>query len=706
MAVLTTIALILRHRFSSKIREVPTTANRPNSASSSTAKKKVTFTERRASSADNHVTPAEAVEASVPTDVAVNETKQQASKSQPKEEDKDDWLTGALRRKALSEAPLLERRLSSADSHAGFAPATEPSPAQTENTIKEVGLEAPKNQQQEQEADDWLAAALRRKSRFKAEDPGLRQVKTLSQPLPGPDGTLFHLVKTRAAAQLNQEKTSATAVQQQMTPLQSQRGHTEPDSLQRVRERTQQPGNDRALQARVIQLEGQVQNQGTFTTAVFLSNTNSLTLLCVVAQVKTLELAQEQSQMLLENVQMKHKQDMELMENTYKTKIKWLEESAAQRETLARQECEDLRGRLSEQQAEYQRKLDQAKQDRDQEVAQLRDVHRKTVSEMRKDHEDQIQHLKQLKNDEINVVKNATSQTRSLTVVTEQMEQFSSHLGELCSFSVMQDRLSEQQKAAVEERAFLKDIISRMHTQLREQERQLEKERWKATAEEAKVESAQRGLEEERRALSKEREELEKAKRAVQEEQMSMMEHCAAERRRLDAEWASFHSAEKQRQEQVEKVSSLLEKRENAIITLANEQAELKLQTAELKQKENALAQERESLKRLQEELESSKKKISSMESRLSTQIQEVEVLRKLALQKYRNGESALQEAKSMEAEQKARLTDMLGQKELPWKREQHVLQVSAISARGGTGSGLTGVSSYLTETPLTHRSI
>lgn len=59
-----------------------------------------------------------------------------------------------------------------------------------------------------------------------------------------------------------------------------------------------------------------------------------------------------------------------------RTKIKWLEESAAQRETLARQECEDLRGRLSEQQAEYQRKLDQAKQDRDQEVEQLRDVHR------------------------------------------------------------------------------------------------------------------------------------------------------------------------------------------------------------------------------------------------------------------------------------------------------------------------------------------
>lgn len=103
-----------------------------------------------------------------------------------------------------------------------------------------------------------------------------------------------------------------------MIPLQSQRGHTEPGDLQRVRERKQQPGDDQALQARIIQLEGQVQHRGTFITAAFLPSSYSLTLLCVVAQVKTLELAQEQSKMLLENVQMKHKQDMELMENTYK----------------------------------------------------------------------------------------------------------------------------------------------------------------------------------------------------------------------------------------------------------------------------------------------------------------------------------------------------------------------------------------------------
>lgn len=41
----------------------------------------------------------------------------------------------------------------------------------------------------------------------------------------------------------------------------------------------------------------------------------------------------------------------------------------------------------------------------------------------------------------------------------------------------MQDRLAQQQKAMVEERAYLKEIISRMDTQLNEQQRQLEKVR-------------------------------------------------------------------------------------------------------------------------------------------------------------------------------------------------------------------------------------
>lgn len=39
---------------------------------------------------------------------------------------------------------------------------------------------------------------------------------------------------------------------------------------------------------------------------------------CVIVQVKTLQLERDQSQMLLENVQQRHKQDMELIENSHK----------------------------------------------------------------------------------------------------------------------------------------------------------------------------------------------------------------------------------------------------------------------------------------------------------------------------------------------------------------------------------------------------
>uniref|UniRef100_A0A4W5MM47 Fas-binding factor 1 C-terminal domain-containing protein n=1 Tax=Hucho hucho TaxID=62062 RepID=A0A4W5MM47_9TELE len=87
---------------------------------------------------------------------------------------------------------------------------------------------------------------------------------------------------------------------------------------------------------------------------------------------------------------------------------------------------------------------------------------------------------------------------RSLTVVIEQMEHFSHRLGNLSSrventhentaqgleqgerqreeqLRVMQDRLGQQQRAMAEERTRLKEVITKMDTQLAEQQRQLEK---------------------------------------------------------------------------------------------------------------------------------------------------------------------------------------------------------------------------------------
>ncbi|XP_042361455.1 fas-binding factor 1 homolog isoform X6 [Plectropomus leopardus] len=706
--------------------------------------------ERRPSLTGSNATSAAKIAADnpAPTDKITKQTKPEVSKSQKREEEEDDWLAGALSRKKTLSVPKSDSKTSKQEDSLGLGEEVD-----VESILsKQVTSQAPRGREESLPSVKETSSTFLGQPSPAAHSTPVRETRTkqdfppqVTGPLsasaasvsltqPQPQSPPHHLSSNKgsgvpigpgqASTETMQQLSSlnpisailpgsvwpapqqniSTAVQQQVTlsgdslqqlllqqqMMQSQLlglgGVVDTGVLQRLKDK-EQPPDYQVLQARIIQLEG---------------------------QVKTLQLERDQSQMLLECVQQRHKQDMELMENTHKTRVKLLEESAAQRETQARQECEDLMERLaavtrsaeqerSELQAQYQRKLAQAQQDRDREVERLRELQRKSILEMKKDHEDHIERLKKLKEEEIYAVTSATSQTRSLKVVIEQMEQFSSRLGDLSSrvesthehtahgleegarhrdeqLRRMQDRLTQQQKAMAEERAYLKEIISRMDTQLNEQQRQLEKERWKMTAEQAKAESTQRSLEGERNAfsmqISMEREELERAKSALLEEQKSVMQHCAEERRKLAAEWAHFHAMEKQRHERAEReVSSLLEKREGSIISLAQEQADLKLHTAELKQKEMAVAQERETLDRLREDVDREKERISSTAVRLKTRAQEVEAFSKLAAEKYEEGERALQEAKRVEAEHEARLRNIHAQTERLRQQEQRILQ-------------------------------
>ncbi|KPP77261.1 fas-binding factor 1-like [Scleropages formosus] len=450
------------------------------------------------------------------------------------------------------------------------------------------------------------------------------------------------------------------------------------------RKDAEQQSNEHALQARIIQLEG---------------------------QVRSLQLERDQMQVLLESIQQRHRQDTELMETTHRARVKLLEESSAQREARARQDSEDLAERLAsvtrlaeqeraELQAQYQRRLAQSQEDRDREVERLRDLQRKSILEMKKDHEEQVQRLKRLKDEEIDAVTSATSQTRSLTVVIEQMELFSRRLGELSSrvesthehtaqgleLSARQreEQLRAQQNAMAAERARLKEVIAKMDIQLAEQQRQLEKERWRVTAEQAKAESAQRALDEERRTLTQhiamEREELERAKR------------CAEERRKLSAEWAQLHAQEKLRQERAEREASrALERdahREGSLISmvqglvhkatssaLPQEQADLKLRAAELRLREEAVAKEKAELEHQRAELEREKEALSAAALRLKARAQEVEAFSKLASERYEEGERALQEARQVEAEHHTRLRNIHTQMERLRQQEQHLHQ-------------------------------
>ncbi|XP_050962537.1 fas-binding factor 1 homolog [Labeo rohita] len=595
------------------------------------------------------------------------------------EDEEDDWLAGALSRKktqpvSQSEERETKQEVSSSlgeevdvfvSSKSNVPSATrrrqdEPPVLNTEPSRESTGVSIQLN----------TSSETQHKPVFPQKSPAEGAVPATQTHTPLPADSLQQLL-----------------IQQQLAQSQLWGLSSSLDS-QRLRD-TDHQHDVTSLQKRIIQLEG---------------------------QVRSLQLERDQNQMLLESVQQRHKQDTELMENMHRARVKLLEESAAQRELRSRQENEDLAERLAavtrlaeqeraEMQAQQQRRLAQCQQDRDREVERLRDLQRKSILEMKRDHEEQIQRLKKLKDEEIDAVTSATSQTRSLTVVIEQMEQFSRRLGDLSSrvesshentaqgleigarqrdeqLRVLQDRLSQQQREMAEERSRLKEVIAKMDTQLAEQQRQLEKERWRVTSEQAKAESSLRGLEEERRTMMQqfgmEREELERAKSALLEEQQSVMQHCAEERRKLAAEWSRFHTQEKLRQERIEREASrALERdanREGSIISMAQDQADLKLRAGELKQKEEALMRERDCLEKLKQELDTEKDRLSAAALRLKTRAQEVESFSKLASERFEEGERALREARQVEAEHQTRLRNIHTQMER-LRQQEHNLQ-------------------------------
>ncbi|XP_075033908.1 fas-binding factor 1 [Mixophyes fleayi] len=387
------------------------------------------------------------------------------------------------------------------------------------------------------------------------------------------------------------------------------------------------------------------------------------------AQVRKLQRELEQQNLFVETLQQRHREDLELNENAHRNRLKLLEESASQREERLRLENQDLSvqylARCQSAESEktemsiYQRKVTEFQQEKEVELKRIRELQRLSVQEMCRDLKEQLQRLKHLKDQEIDAVTSATSQTRSLNGIIEQMESFSHKLSDLsmrvdsthintsqeielgarqreAQLQALQERLAQQQKDMEEERNNLRMIITNMETRSNEQGRLLGQERWKVSAEQAKVESLQHPLEEQRRIMTQQmamgREELDRAKSFLLEEQQSFMKHCAEERRKLAAEWSEFHTQQKLSKEPVEKDISraiMVEtQREGAITSLAKEQAEVN-QASELRKKEEQLALSREALEKERQDLHLKKKRVNATALRVRKKFEEVERLSK-----------------------------------------------------------------------------
>ncbi|XP_053151771.1 fas-binding factor 1 isoform X3 [Hemicordylus capensis] len=434
-------------------------------------------------------------------------------------------------------------------------------------------------------------------------------------------------------------------------------------------------------------------------------------------QVRRLELEKAQQNLLLESLQQSHQEDLELIENAHRNRVKVIEDSYHQREERLRREnqelaeqylsrCQSAEQAKSELLAQHQRRLTELEQEKAKEFVRLQELQRMSIQEMRKDHEEQLQRLKQLKNQEIDAVTSATSYTRSLNGIIDQMEKFSSNLNDLSykveathqttsqgleigarqrheQLRVLQDRLTQQQRDMEEERSRLQEVISKMEARLNEQTRLLEQERWRVTAEQSKVESLQHSLEEQRRVMTQqltmEREELERAKNALLEEQKSVMQKCAEERRKLAAEWSEIHTQQRLSKERAEReINRALEidcQREGAIMSLAKEQADLKIKANDLRSKEEQLARDREILEQEKQELRLEKERVNAAALHIKQRAEEINSMSKLSSQKYEEGEKALLEARQVESEHQARLRAVQQQMERLRQQEEFLHQ-------------------------------
>uniref|UniRef100_A0A452QHZ0 Fas binding factor 1 n=1 Tax=Ursus americanus TaxID=9643 RepID=A0A452QHZ0_URSAM len=579
---------------------------------------------------------------------------------------------------------------------------------------------------EEKEEEDWLSQALsRKKSQGLAREEHTEASKgqnlvgavgsapSSSQPVPstqgfeqaaagGPSGTAAKKppIRPPAACFPSSQEPSGPSV-----PVQS----LLPESLAR----SLSPGPE--YQRQLVAAQAQLQSSPAELQADLLQSQARLAEL--EAQVRRLELERAQHQLLLESLQQRHQADLELIESAHRSRVKVLETSYQQREERLRREHEELSARYlshcqeaeqarAELAAQYQRRLAAAMQEKDQEMERLRELQRASILEMRQDHEEQLQRLKVLKDREIDAVTSATSHTRSLNGIIEQMEKFSSSLHELSSrveashltttqerelglrqhdqqLRALQERLGQQRRDMEEERSHLQEVIGKMEARLNEQSRLLEQERWRVTAEQSKAESSQRALEEQRKVMvqqiSMEREELEKAKSALLEEQKSVMHKCGEERRRLAAEWAEFYAQQKLSKERAEREAEralqMDSQREGTLVSLAKEQAELKIRASELRAKEEQLAAEREALERERQELQLEKERVSAAALRTRLRAQEVESMSQVASEKFEEGQRALREAWQVQQEQQARLQLVQRQQERLREQEQRVQQ-------------------------------
>ncbi|XP_041362212.1 fas-binding factor 1 homolog [Gigantopelta aegis] len=435
------------------------------------------------------------------------------------------------------------------------------------------------------------------------------------------------------------------------------------------------------------------------------------------ALVRKLEIEKSYAESLLESTKKRYDEELLAVENSYKKRMQILSESNDRKESRLLEETERLmeehlsRVRQMEQERadlnmQHYRKLEEIELSKAQEMEKLKEQHRLAILELKREHEEAIDRLKRAKNHEIDAVANANDTSRSLTAVVSQIESNARDLEKLHQkvenwnrmgldereinlrskdeqLKILQERLNRQEADNDNERKRLEDLIARMETQLRDQTRILDEERWKLKQEQNRIEALQRSLQEERRIWleqqARDKEMFEKTRSSFLEEQRTSLSQLNEERRLISEERTKLSVDQKMSREmlQQEAIKSAQAKAEFEVLmkSIAEERAKSASKMQELRSEEDRIIAERARLERERTNLEHEKEKISNLALQVKQRSTEIESLAEMSAKSRSEGEQALMEAKRIEAERNHRLNEISKQIQNSKIMEEHIAQ-------------------------------
>ncbi|XP_021344139.1 fas-binding factor 1 homolog, partial [Mizuhopecten yessoensis] len=126
----------------------------------------------------------------------------------------------------------------------------------------------------------------------------------------------------------------------------------------------------------------------------------------------------------------------------------------------------------------------------------------------------------------------------------------------------LQERLTKQQEDNDSERQRLNELTNRLEAQLREQNRQMDEERWKAKQEHNRLHSLQVALEEERQLWTeqqaRDRANIEKTRESLLEDEKSLLSQLHRERQSLAEERMQFNVTQQIQKDETEQYTMKL----------------------------------------------------------------------------------------------------------------------------------------------------